>query len=331
MPKKVSVIVLNWNGKEHLQDCFESLRHQSFEDFEVIMTDNASTDGSRDFVRQNFPKVKIFQNEENLGYTGANNAAAKIAEGEYLFFLNKDTKVHPDCLQELVTALDNAPKAAVCALKVLTFDGSAVSTCGCGVDFLGFIDLEPGYQLFFADGSSFFIRKSAFEKLGGFDPKHFIFNEELDLCWRAWIFGYKIILNSKAIIYHKVGATVTGGSFKKGDYTTSVWRRYLGERNALRNLLKNYSWLYLFWILPIYLAVNLGEMLVLAFSGRFGVIKDAYLKSYWYNIIKLSDTWRERRRIQSHRRVSDREIFARMSKEISKWATFRKIGVPKFQ
>lgn len=330
MPK-VSVIVLNWNGKAHLQDCLESLRQQSFEDFEVIMTDNASTDGSQEFVRRNFPEVRIFQNEENLGYTGANNAAAKIARGQYLFFLNNDTKVHPDCLKELVLSLEGNPKAAVCALKVLTFDGSAVSTCGCGVDFLGFIDLEPGYKLFFADGSSFFIRKNIFEELGGFDPKHFIFNEELDLCWRVWISGYKVILDPKAIIYHKVGATVTGGSFKKGSYTTSVWRRYLGERNSLRNLLKNYSLSYLFWILPVYLAVNLGEMLVLVFNGQFRVIRDAYLRSYWYNLLNLPDTLRERRRIQSRRHVSDRFIFSRMSKKISKFETFKKIGVPQFR
>ena len=330
MPK-VSVIVLNWNGKEHLQACLDSLRRQSFSDFEVIMADNASTDGSQDFVRKNFPEVKIFQNESNLGYTGANNASAQIAKGEYLFFLNNDTRVQQDCLKELILSLDSNPEVDICALKVMNFEGAQISTCGCGIDFLGFIDLTPGYKLFFADGSSFFIRKTAFEKLGGFDSKHFIFNEELDLCWRAWIFGYKVILNPKAMIYHKVGATVTGGALKKGGYTTSLWRRYLGERNSLRNLLKNYSMAYLFWILPIYLAVNLGEMLVLTFSGRFKVIKDAYLKSYWYNMVNLPDTLRERRRIQSHRQVSDRVIFSKMSKKISKFETFRKIGVPKFK
>lgn len=330
MPK-VSVIVLNWNGKEHLQNCFESLRQQSFEDFEVVMTDNASSDGSQDFVRKNFPEVKIFQNKENLGYTGANNAAAATARGEYLFFLNNDTKVHKDCLKELVSTLDGDPKAAVCALKVLTFDGDGVSTCGCGIDFLGFIDLTPGYKLFFADGSSLFIRKNVFEEVGKFDPKHFIFNEELDVCWRTWIFGYDIILNSQAIVYHKVGASVAGGSFKIGSYTTSVWRRYLGERNSLRNLLKNYSLPYLFFVLPIYVAVNLGEMLVLFFSGYFNVVKDAYLKSYWYNMVNLSDTLRERSRVQSSRRVSDRAIFSKMSKKISKFETFKKTGVPKFR
>lgn len=330
MPK-VSVIVLNWNGKEHLKDCFESLRQQTFSDFEVMMTENASTDGSQEFVQKNFPEVNIFQNKENLGYTGANNAVAKAARGKYLFFLNNDTKVHRDCLKELVSALGADPEAAVCALKVMNFEGTGVSTCGCGVDFLGFIDLEPGYKLFFADGSSFFIRKAAFEELGGFDSKHFIFNEELDLCWRAWIFGYRLILNPEAIIYHKVGATVTGGSFKKGSYTTSVWRRYLGERNSLRNLLKNYSLPYLFRILPVYLLVNLGEVLVLILNGQFKVIKEAYLKSYWYNMINLPDTLRERCRIQSHRKVSDRFIFSLMSKKVSKFQTFRKIGVPKFK
>jgi len=119
MKSKVSVIILNWNGKHHLERCLSSVLEQTYSNFEVILVDNGSTDGSVEFVRGRFPEVRIIWNEENLGFAAGNNAAIIATRGDYVATLNNDTQVDPHWLSELVNAAETTPKVGMCASKML--------------------------------------------------------------------------------------------------------------------------------------------------------------------------------------------------------------------
>lgn len=134
----------------------------------------------------------------------------------------------------------------------------------------------------------------------------------------------------EAVVYHYSGGSLPGGAAKNARYETNHFRRYLGERNMLRNLLKNYSASSLLWVLPTYVIVNIAEMLLFAVIGRVDVAYRCYLKAWWWNITQLHDTLRQRRIIQSSRTVNDREILRHMELTIGKFHALRRMGIPQF-
>lgn len=338
---RVSIVVLNYNGARFLADCFNSLRRVTYPNFEIIMADNASSDASVEFVRKNYPEVRIVENGGNIGFAAGNNRGAEGAAGKYLFFLNNDTKVDPRFLELLVEAAEKDEKAAILACKILTFegkeeadidyvsDGKNVGCTGRSSDIYGWQGWEG--TVFFAEGSSLFIRKDVFDSLGGFDEKHFIFLEDLDLAWRAQLLGYKVEAVPQAVIYHFAGGTVTGGRGRKKVFVSNIRRRYLGEKNQLRNLLKNYSAMTLLTILPRYALLDIAEMGYLILTGKFSVLWNAYIKAHLWNVFNISDTLENRRKIQSMRLVSDSFIQKNMLKKSAKLDTFRRIGAPQFR
>lgn len=337
----VSIIVLNYNGLKFLKDCFSSLRELTYPNYELILVDNASADGSIDFVTRNFPEVKILRNDENIGFAVGNNRGAKVAKGKYLFFLNNDTKVKPDFLNYLVDTAEADPAIGICACKILTFegkeeaqihytsDGEDVGCTGRSSDIYGWQGWEG--PVFFAEGSALFIRRDIFNRLGGFDERHFIFLEDLDLAWRVQLIGFKVKAVPQAQIYHFAGGTVTGGRGSKKSFTSNIRRRYLGEKNQLRNLLKNYSLGSLFTVLPRYFILDAMEMSYFLFSGKIKVLWQAYIKALLWNMRNYRDTLNKRRQIQSMRVVSDAVIRKNMLKKSAKLDTFMRIGAPQFK
>ena len=326
----VSIIVLNYNGKQYLNACLSSLEKTTYENLEVILVDNASTDGSVEFVRKKFPRVRILENKRNLGYTGANNRAARFSRGKYLLFLNNDTKVKPNLITELVSRIEADRSIGICACKQLTYDGKGFLNMGLSCDpFAWPIKPEREEDIIYSDGASLFIRKDVFVKLGGFDPKYFIFIDDVDLCWRGLLAGYKVVPVPSAIIYHMAGGTIHGGWLKGSKYETSIWRRYLTERNIFRTICKNYGFLTLLLILPAYFVLISLEIALLLLFGEIKAIK-VYPRAILWNIKNARDTLQWRRKVQQLRKLSDREIMKKMVLTSSKLNVFRMIGVPTF-
>ena len=322
---RVSIIVLNWNGKGFLQDCFQSIKSQTYSDIEVLLADNDSEDGSAEWTEQEWPNVRVVRLGGNLGYAEANNRTAELATGEVLLFLNNDTKLKEDCIERMVETLQD-PRVGVVAAKQLAFDGIQVLSEGMGLDLLGY----PCHaSVFYADGASLMVRKLIWREINGFDNAHFIFHEDTDFCWRVWLAGAEVRVNPEAIVYHWGGATMAGGPVKEASYKTTTRRRYLGERNNLRNVLKNYALSTLLWILPLYMLVNLAEVIMLLAMRNWEAVRQCYWASYRYNLSNLGDTLRERSRIQSTRLVTDRFILGKMTKTISKAVILRQIGIPR--
>ena len=209
---KVSIIIVNYNGKELLQKCLDSLLKVNYNNFEIILVDNNSTDGSVEFITKNYPSLIIIKLDSNKGFAEPNNVAAKISKGKYLLFLNNDTVVTPNFIFEMVKVMETDKKIAICQSLLLKPDGS-VDSSGDFIDHLGVVynsktKIDEIREVSSARGASMLVRSDIFEKLDGFDQKFFITFEDVDLCWRSWILGYRVLIIPTSIVYHEGGITI---------------------------------------------------------------------------------------------------------------------------
>jgi GT2 family glycosyltransferase len=212
---RVSIVVLNWNGLQHLQDCFHSLLNLDYprDRFEILCGDNGSTDGSVAFLRSRFPGVRLVSLDRNYGFGEGNNRTARQARFEWLAFLNNDTRVHPDWLRQLVKPLEEQPRLACISSKMVNWDGSRLDFVGAGANFQGF-----GFQFDYDRtssrhdhprrilapcGGAMLIRRDIFESIGGWDGDYFAFYEDLDLGWQLNLMGYDVWYTPDALVYHR--------------------------------------------------------------------------------------------------------------------------------
>ncbi len=330
MHPKVSIIILNQNGLPFLKKCLPTVKKQTYPDTEIIVTDNASNDGSVEYIKR-IPDVKLVAHKKNYGYAKANNIAAQEATGTFLFFLNNDTELFSDCIEKLVSCYRD--KSVVTARQIPFHDKSFVGSSGAGVDIFGYpyvADDPRKTRVFYADGAMFFIKKKDFIDLGMFDEKLFIFQEDIDLSWRAQLAGYRIISCWGAKLYHYGGGTVLGGTKKGSKYASSYFRRYLNEKNIIRNILKNYSFPLCVIILLLLLFIHACEMIGLLILLKGSVIQ-CYLKAYWWNIRNFKNTMNIRKYVQSRRTVRDAKIMKQMYWSYSKLASLKSVGIPEFK
>ena len=209
---KVSIIIVYYNGKELLQKCLDSLLKVNYDNFEIILVDNNSTDGTVEFITKNYPSLIIIKLDSNKGFAEPNNVAAKISKGKYLLFLNNDTVVTPNFISEMVKVMETDKKIAVCQSLLLKPDGS-VDSSGDFIDHLGVVynsktKIDEIREVSSARGASMLVRSDIFEKLDGFDQKFFVTFEDVDLCWRSWILGYRVLIIPTSIVYHEGGITI---------------------------------------------------------------------------------------------------------------------------
>lgn len=322
MDPLVSVIIVNYNGRHYLKDCFEALKAGLYRNIEIVLVDNGSVDGSIGFVSEHYPDVRLIDNKKNLGLAIASNRGAASAMGKYLFFFNNDTKADRLMLSELVRVAESDPSIGICGCTTLTYDGAEVINSGVACDIYGYPygDGEPLYV-----DAAIFIRRDVFEEIGGFDPKLFLYGEDRDICWRTLLYGHDVVVVPTAFFMHDSFCSANGSRV-----VTNVWKRHVGERNLIRSLLKNYSATSLAMILPRYLILSLSEITLFALLGRFNVVWGAYLKAYIWNIRNIAETLALRKRIQRERRVPDSVILKRMGKKSGKLELFRKKGIPSF-
>jgi len=208
----VSVIIVNYNGKSYLEECLASLSKIEYKNYEIILVDNNSTDTSVEYVKNTYPAITIIKLNDNYGFAEPNNIGAKNAKGEFLLFLNNDTEVSQNFIGEMVKVLEHDPKIAICQSLLLKLNGE-VDSSGDFIDILGRAysskdKVNEVKKILSARGASMMVRKDSFWDLGGFDKKFFASFEDVDLGWRAWIWGYKIVLVPNSIVYHKGGQTV---------------------------------------------------------------------------------------------------------------------------
>ncbi len=259
---KVSIIIVNYNGSQHLHDLFRSIRELEFpkEQLEVIFFDNGSADDSLEKISQEYPEARVLANAENLGFAPPHRIAAQKAKGEVLAFLNNDMKVHPRWVSEGLSYL-KPDQGVVCAgSRILSWDGKSIDFSGGSLQYLGYAEnfhkdiVKDGAPVLFPCGGAMFISREVFLEAGCFDDDYFAIFEDVDLGWRLWIMGYKVVMARRSIAYHKGHATL--------DTRNEVQKRYLMHKNALVTIIKNYQDENLSNILPAALSLALKRALL---------------------------------------------------------------------
>ena len=233
---KVSIIIVNYNGKILLEKCLESVFKANYKNFEVIVVDNNSTDDSVNFITKYYPSIILLKLNKNKGFAEPNNIAAKIATGEYLLFLNNDTIVTPDFISEMIPIIEKDDKIAICQSLLLKPDKS-IDSSGDFIDHLGVVynsttKINDVRKISSARGASMLIRKKIFGILEGFDEKFFVSFEDVDLGWRTWMIGYKVILVPQSVVYHIGSQTIKS---KKSEIA------FHGFKNQLSMKLTNFE------------------------------------------------------------------------------------------
>ncbi|MEZ5419471.1 MAG: glycosyltransferase family 2 protein [Vicinamibacterales bacterium] len=320
----VSVIVLNCNGKAHLQSCLPALEALDYPCVEVVVADNGSGDGSQAWVRAAHPRARLIEFGVNLGFAAAYNRAIDQCESDYVALLNNDTRVEPSWLTELVDAAERHGVAAAGAL-VLDWDGSRVDFAGAAPTAFGHAwQRDHGrpsggayaeHRMLFACGAAALVRREHFLRAGGFDEAFFAYFEDVDLGWRLNLLGHGTVFAPRAVARHRLHGT-SGPS-------TQALRLRLYERNALRTLFKNYGDEALARVLPAAVALTLARHLSTATieggAVAFGQRPPRHLTvrpAVVATLIALEDLARQlpsvlsaRQRVQAARQVTDAELF----------------------
>lgn len=250
MPR-FSIIIVSWNALDLLKTFLPGVAETAYDDFEIILADNASEDGSAEWVKQEFAEVKIATFDQNYGYCGGNNRAVPHADGDILVFLNNDVKVEPDWLTHLDKYFRQNPELAAAQPKMRSYKEpdyfEYAGAAGGFIDKYGYpfcrgriFDTlekdngqynEPTY-IFWASGAALAIKKDVFNRAGGFDEDFEFHMEEIDLCWRLWNQGHKVGYCPNSVVYHLGGGSLPMDSPRKV---------YYNYRNNLIMLWKNYE------------------------------------------------------------------------------------------
>ena len=267
---RVSIIIVNWNGLRHLPECLESLESQSFRDFETIVVDNGSQDGSLEYLRSR-PEVVLVPLPENAGFAAGNNAGLPLARGEYVVTLNNDTRAEPDWLERLVQVADRHPEAGMVASRICAYhdpeliDSLGMAICRDGMsrgDFRGRrfseLGLPPVREILFPSACVALYRRAMLDEIGFFDPDFFAYCEDTDLGLRGRLAGWGAVLARDAVVYHKY--SMTSGAF-------TPFKLYLVERNHYFAAVKNLP-MPLLLLLPLFTVGRYLRQAQVVFSGQ---------------------------------------------------------------
>lgn len=314
----VSIVILNYNGKSSLghllYDCLNSVLNTAFPSFEVLFIDNASTDGSVDFINKKFgqnKKLRVIVNKKNLGFPEGNNVGIRKSKGKYIALLNSDTIVNPCWLSELVLAIQ-PPDIGAAQSKLLLYDNPNLMDCAGGfIDRYGYHHYEVGYgengnhynsiyEIFYAKGASMIVKREALSAAGLFEPQLFLFFDETDLCWRIRLSGYKILFVPTSIVLHAAGRTVSRLQCQR--------LLYFSTRNHIFLLLTNYNaanTLSTLLVSLIWETRNIGKFIV---TRKPYLISSTIAAMVW-NLTNFRYIWIKRKQIQKFvRKVSDEVI-----------------------
>jgi len=303
----LSVIVVNWNGRHFLDECLGSLQKQTFRDFEVILVDNGSTDGSVEFVRASFPEVKVVGLGENRGFSGGNNEGIRGASGRWVMLLNNDTRVHERCLEAVSRARERFPAVSMCAPKMLFYDRPAcIDNCGFMATVAGNAweigrqetDCEEFNQYlrpFGPSGGAAFYRRDLLEGVGLLDEDFFMYYEDYDLAFRARLRGHECIHVPDAIVYHR--SRGTSRALPQGLV-------YLAQRNIEYVYIKNMPTALMLRYGLHHLVYDAGG---LVYFTRRGHLR-SFLKAKWDALKAFPRLLRKRKEIQKGRALSSNQV-----------------------
>jgi GT2 family glycosyltransferase len=299
----ISIVIANYNGESYLSECLDALAGQSYGNIEIIVVDNASQDGSTTLIEQRYPHVRLVRRDGNDGFAAAVNAGIRAGRGEFVVILNNDTRVEPDFIAELYSALSEEPNASMAAPKMLFARGhDTINSMGLGYSITGTnhdvgFGLKDGPQfgerkwVFGPCGGAGMYRRNVFEDAGLFDEDFFMYYEDVDHGFRAQLAGHRCIFVPTARVYHTEGGS--GGSLPKP-------KDYYFARNAFAVIVKNYP----ARVMLKHLHVIVWEMAKRAGSPLMKGSASALL-GYLAGLGRIGATLKKRRDVVRHKRVPD--------------------------
>lgn len=220
---KATVVIPNYNGADYIGECLDALMMQNYDKFKITVVDNASSDGSREYIKENYPYVTMIENRQNEGFSAAVNAGIRAADTPYVILLNNDTKVKQGFVEALVKSMEKYPECFSASAKMLQYhDHDRIDNAGDLYCVLGWARARgkdrpaeyytTGQEIFSACAGAAVYRREVFEKIGYFDERHFAYLEDVDIGYRARIYGYSNRYEPEAEVYH-VGSAVSGSRY----------------------------------------------------------------------------------------------------------------------
>ncbi|MFL5735867.1 MAG: glycosyltransferase [Actinomycetota bacterium] len=331
--QSVAVVLVVRDAARWLRDCIQGLSSQTHPRLGIVAVDNASSDGSAELLRQALGEERVIALPDNRGLPGAMKAALEhpaVREADYLLLLHDDTVLSPDAVSHMVDAAEQIENVGIVGPKVVDWDDPRVlREVGRSTDRFGFPyspledgELDQGQydrvrEVLFVSSCAMLISRAAWERTGLPDERLAAHHDDLDLCWRARLAGFRVVMTPLATARHR-GSSMRG---ERADRRAAKRGRYFAERAALASMLKNYGLVTLLWVLPLYLLQGIGKLLLFTFERRFEDVWQI-LSAWGWNIRRLPGTLARRRRTQSARKVPDREVrryMAPSSVRVRRW------------
>lgn len=311
-----SIIIVGFNHGHYLRDCLPAVLQQDHPSYDVIVVDNASSDGTSDFVRTLLPdhqNLRLMALEENVGYAEGNNVGFKETEAEFLVVLNPDTRPEPNWLSELVAAFDDPEVGMATSKIVMMEDAGRLNTCGNEMTVLSLVtcrglgqpssEYEEPADIAAVSGAAFAIRRETLEKTGPFDADFFLYYEDTDLSLRSWLAGYRCVYVPTSVVEHDYIFKFTP--------LKAFWQ----ERNRHFSLLKNLRWRTLLLMSPW---LFLGELMAMGYCAMQGprhVL--GKLRAYAWILFHWRKIMASRRHTQASRVAPDSRMLGTLAKNLS--------------
>ena len=326
---KVNILIVHLNGEKVIYNCLSSIYNNTkginneYNKIKIRILLNNSADKSEEIIKKNFPGISIYKTSKTIGFAEACNFLAKKSDSEYIVFLNNDTEVNKNWLDEMLKTIKNHKNCVVCQPKIKSYYQKEMfeyaGAAGGFIDKYGYpfcrgrifdsVERDMGQyndekRIFWACGVCFFVNRDFFIKTGGFDEEFFMYAEELDFCWRANIYGKEIWYCPTSEIYHI-------GSYSVRKERINLKKEYLIIRNHILLLLKNYSALNIIKILPLRISLEIISSIIFFPVKTVSFLKTCINLPFIY-VMKIN---KKRNKIQSERKVHDKEISKLMAKE----------------
>ncbi|MEM3449514.1 MAG: glycosyltransferase family 2 protein [Thermoproteota archaeon] len=317
---EISVVILNYNGMRFLETCLNSLLNSTYKNFEIVIVDNGSKDGSVEYLKKNFSnneRIKIIQLGKNYGFAEGNNIGYRYTHpnSKFIFFLNNDTEVEEDCLDKIIKKIVRDPSIGAAQPKIRSMrEREKIDAVGGVVDYYGRTwhrgsgEYDKGQydsvsETFYAQGAAIVVRRNVINEIGLFEPAYFIYYEETDLCWRIWLAGYRVVVIPEAVVYHYGGGTTISPT----TYREKYFKVFNLRKNHIATMLKNYSLINIFkYVMPFII-----RAVIIAFWWSLSGEKAkamAYYHALWWVFSNTDLIVRRRMFIQKTRKIKDNEL-----------------------
>lgn len=319
----ISIIIVNWNGKNNLKDCFGSLFKINYISYEVIVVDNGSKDGSVNYIKgvqKKHKNVILIENSTNLGFAEGNNVGyTNYSKGELVLLLNNDAIVDENFLGILVEKINSSKKIGAVQPKILMYPKKEIiDSAGSYFNWSGFLyhfghnkpdqdKYNKEDQIFSMKGACMLFRREVIDLVGLFDPSYFAYFEETDLCQRIWMAGYKILYVPSSQIYHKGGETAK--------HLNNEFVQFNSYKNRIYTYLKNFQIGTILKILPIHIIYCQLIVLVYLFTFRFNA-SFAIERAIFWNIFNIPNLFMERRKVSKIRKVKDSDYLLKLTRRV---------------